>query len=202
MFGSNRGKLAEVRAELKKVKRSRSARNARRLDREVARLEALLKAAGAGSGRNSAAGLRREIFRLKELAAKRAERLRDAGAENERLRASGETRAKARFGRSSEKKTEKDGSGSGRRRGQQEGGPGHGRTRRPKAERCHETRDPPEADRVCPCRGLPYVRNGGLESGTVEMEIRVHVRTIRGNRSGGGPMASGYAQDSGGVFFR
>ena len=53
--GRNRRKLAAIRAKLKEMHRSRSARNARRLEKKVA----LLRAASIESGRNSAAGLRR-----------------------------------------------------------------------------------------------------------------------------------------------
>ena len=57
-FESNRRKLAAARADLQDVRRSRSARNVRRLEKEVARLRGLLKASGIDGGRNSVAGLR------------------------------------------------------------------------------------------------------------------------------------------------
>ena len=45
-FGSNRWKLAAARADLKDLRRSRSVRNMHRLEREMARLQGLLKAVG------------------------------------------------------------------------------------------------------------------------------------------------------------
>ena len=178
-FESNRRKLAAVRADLKDLHRSRSAANVRRLERKVARLKALLREAGIDGGRNSVTGLRREIARLKDVAARQAEELEELRAENESLRSARETHARARFGRKSEGKGT---SGSGRRRGQQAGGPGHGRTPRPETERKPEIHDPPEAERACSCCGLPYVLNGSHDSEIVEIEVRAHVRTIRRNR--------------------
>ena len=178
-FESNRRKLAAARADLQDVRRSRSARNVRRLEKEVARLRGLLKAAGIDGGRNSVAGLRREISRLKDVTARQAGELEDLRAENERLRSARETHAKARFGSKSESRGK---SGSGRRRGQQACGPGHGRTPRPETERKPETHDPPEEDRACPCCGLPYVLNGSHDSEVVEIEVKAHVRTIHRNR--------------------
>lgn len=178
-FESNHRKLAAARTDLKDLRRSRSARNVRRLEKEVARLRGLLKAAGIDGGRNSMTGLRKEISRLKGVAARQAEELEELRAGNERLRSARETHAKARFGSSSESKGK---SGSGRRRGQQAGSSGHGRTPRPETERKPEIHDPPEAERTCPCCGQPYVMNGSHDSEVVEVEVRAHVRTVRRNR--------------------
>ncbi len=181
VFARNREKLAAARADLKELHRSRSTKNVRGLEKEVARLQGLLNAAAIECGRRSMTGLRKEISRLKAVIARQAEELKELGAENERLRAARETHAKARFGRKSEKK-EKSGSGSGRKRGQQADKPGHGRTPRPDMERKPEVHDPPEEERVCPCCGLPYVKNGSHDSETIEVEVRAHVRTIHRNR--------------------
>ncbi len=181
VFESNREKLAAARADLKDLHRRRSTKNVLRLEKEVARLQGLLNAADIDSGRRSITGLRKEISRLKELTAKQAEELEELKAENERLRSARETHAKARFGRKSEKK-EKSGSASGRNRGQQADKPGHGRTPRPDMERKPEAHDPPEEERVCPCCGLPYVKNGSHDSEAIEIEVRVHVRIIQRNR--------------------
>ncbi len=181
VFARNREKLAAARADLKELHRSRSTKNVRGLEKEVARLQGLLNAAAIECGRHSMTGLRKEISRLKAVIARQAEELKELGAENERLRAARETHAKARFGRKSEKK-EKSGSGSGRKRGQQADKPGHGRTPRPDMERKPEVHDPPEEERVCPCCGLPYVKNGSHDSETIEVEVRAHVRTIHRNR--------------------
>ena len=176
VFESNRRKLAEARADLKALQRSRSARHVRRLEKEVARLRGLLDAAGVMSGRTSMTGLRKEVARLKEGMARQAEELEALRAENARLRAARATHAMARFGRRSEKRGR---SGSGRRRGQQPDRPGHGRTPRPEMERRDEVHDPPDADRSCPCCGLPYVLNGSHACEIVEIEVKAHVRTIR-----------------------
>ena len=181
VFESNREKLAAARADLKDLHRRRSTKNVLRLEKEVARLQGLLNAADIDSGRRSITGLRKEISRLKELTAKQAEELEELKAENERLRSARETHAKARFGQKSEKK-EKSGSASGRNRGQQADKPGHGRTPRPDMERKPEAHDPPEEERVCPCCGLPYVKNGSHDSEAIEIEVRVHVRIIQRNR--------------------
>ncbi len=181
IFESNREKLAAARAELKELGRSQSARNLRKLEKKLARLQGLLNAAGIDSGPHTIVGMRKEISRLKAVIAQQAEELEELKAENERLRSARETHAKARFGRKSEKK-EKSGSGSGRARGQQADKPGHGRTARPDMERKPEVHDPPEAERVCPCCGLPYVKNGSHDSETIEIEVRVHVRIIQRNR--------------------
>ncbi len=180
-FESNRRKLAAARADLKDLHRSRSAANVRRLEKEVARLKALLREAGIDGGRSSVTGLRREIARLKDVTARQAEELEELRAENESLRSARETHARARFGSRSERHG-KPGPGSGRRRGQQAGGPGHGRTPRPEMERKPEIHDPPEEDRACPCCGLPYVLNGSHDSEVVEIEVKAHVRTIHRNR--------------------
>ncbi len=181
VFESNREKLAAARAELKELGRSQSAKNVRRLETEVARLQGLLNAADIDSGRHSMTGLRKEVSRLKAAIARQAEELKELRAENERLRSAGASHAKARFGQKSEKK-EKSGSGSSRKRGQQADKPGHGRTARPDMERKSEVHDPPEEERVCPCCGLPYVKNGSHDSEAIEVEVRVHVRIIQRNR--------------------
>ena len=178
-FESDRGKPAAPRAGLKALHRSRSARNVRRLEKEAARLEALLREAGIDGGRNPVTGLRREIARLKDVIARQAEEPEELRAGTERLRPARETHAKARFGSGGERKGR---SGSGRRRGRQAGRPGHGRTPRPETERRPGIHDPPEAARTCPCCGQPCAINGGHESGAVGTGARAHVRTVRRSR--------------------
>ena len=179
IFASNRGKLAAARSELKELRRGRCVRNMRRLETEVVRLKALLKDAGIDDGRHSMTGLRREIARLKGTVARQAGELAELGADNERLRSTRETHAKARFGSRSESRGK---SASGGKRGQRAGGSGHGRTPRPELQRKTEVHDPPEAERICPCCGLPYVMNGSHDSELVEIEVKAHVRSIRRNR--------------------
>ena len=183
VFESNREKLAAARAELKELGRSQSARNLRKLEKKLARLQGLLNAAGIDSGPHTIVGMRKEISRLKAVIAQQAEELKELKAENERLRSARATHEKARFGSTSEKKSRKgSGSGSSRKRGQQADKPGHGRTPRPDMERKPEDHDPPEAERVCSCCGLPYVKNGSHESEVIEIEVKAHVRIINRNR--------------------
>ena len=68
---------------------------------------------------------------------------------------------------------------SGRRRGQQPGAPGHGRTQRPGLEERTEEHHPPSDARVCRSCGSPYTANGAKESALVEIEVRAHRRVIR-----------------------
>ena len=171
-------KLAASRAELKELGRSQSARNVRRLENEVARLKSLLQAAGIDCGRNLMTSLRKQIVRLKDVIAQQAKELEQLKADNERLRSTNATHAKARFGNHSEK-TGKGKPGSARNRGQQTGKPGHGRTSRPQLERKTETYNPPDKDRICPYCGEPYVQNGCHESEYVEIEVKAHIRKVR-----------------------
>ena len=99
IFESNREKLAAARAELKELGRSQSARNLRKLEKKLARLQGLLNAAGIDSGPHTIVGMRKEISRLKAVIAQQAEELEELKAENERLRSARETHAKARIGR-------------------------------------------------------------------------------------------------------
>ena len=67
---------------------------------------------------------------------------------------------------------------SERKRGQQRGAPGHGRTQRPTLEEKEERREPPEDARVCSCCGLPYVANGEHSSSVIEIAVKAHIRRI------------------------
>ena len=68
---------------------------------------------------------------------------------------------------------------SERRRGQQPGTPGHGRTERPGLEQRTEEHNPPSDARVCRGCGSPYTANGAEESALVEIEVRAYRRVIR-----------------------
>ena len=92
-----------------------------------------------------------------------------------KLRATGAVLSKALFGRKSEKQ---ETPGSGRKRGQQRGAAGHGRTQRPGLEERTETLTPPEDARVCSCCGEVYVANGVDESTLIEIEVKAHKRVI------------------------
>ena len=93
-----------------------------------------------------------------------------------RLRATGTTLSKALFGRRSEQQEKPR---SERKRGQQRGAAGHGRTQRPTIEERTEEHNPSPDERVCACCGKPYVANGVEESTLIEIEVQAHKRVIR-----------------------
>lgn len=67
-----------------------------------------------------------------------------------------------------------------RKKGQQEGTPGHGPTHRPKLTVKDETVDLPEEQKTCPQCGLPHVRREALDetSNIIEVVVQAHVRRI------------------------
>jgi transposase len=92
------------------------------------------------------------------------------------------------FGKKSEKtralKSEKDGQGdtpSKRRRGQQPGSRGHGRTKRPDLPIVHDVSDLADEKKICPTCGLPHLPTPALDeySDVIEVEVKAHVRRIR-----------------------
>jgi transposase len=93
------------------------------------------------------------------------------------------------FGKKSEKdnrkKSEKgatEGS-STRKRGQQPGTRGHGRTPRPNLPIVAEHSDLPEDQKSCPICGLPYERNPALDEQSDVIEVNVKAYTRRNNRA-------------------
>ena len=83
--------------------------------------------------------------------------------------------SKAAFGSRSEKQETPR---SERRRGQQHGAPGHGRTPRPALEEKEERQEPPPDTLICSCCGKPYVANGERSSSVIEIAVKAHVRKI------------------------
>ena len=83
--------------------------------------------------------------------------------------------SRALYGSKSEKQ---DTPGTGRKRGQQRGAPGHGRTQRPVLEEKEEPQKPPEDALVRSCCGKPYVANGERSSSVIEIEVKAHIRRI------------------------
>ena len=92
------------------------------------------------------------------------------------------------FGKKSEKhnplKSEKGGKAddpSKRKRGQQLGRPGHGRTPRPDLPVVHDEIDLADDEKCCATCGLPYRRNPALDehSEVIEVEVKAHVRHLR-----------------------
>ncbi|MCP4379672.1 MAG: IS66 family transposase [bacterium] len=89
------------------------------------------------------------------------------------------------FGKKSEKqgsaKSEKeDNPTSERKRGQQPGRGGHGRTPRPDLPVVPEVRDLPEDTKQCPTCHLPYLPKPGLDEHNefIEVEVKAHTRHI------------------------
>jgi len=91
------------------------------------------------------------------------------------------------FGKKTEKtrakKSEKDNTDTSlrRRRGQQPGSQGHGRTQRPGLAVIHEENDLRDAEKICLTCGLPYKRNPALDehSDVIEVEVSAHIRRIK-----------------------
>ena len=119
--------------------------------------------------------LRKETARLdKKIKALRAWNAR-LEARLEKLRSTRAVLSKALYGSRSEKQ---DKPGTGRKRGQQRGAPGHGRTSRPVLKEKTERRNPPKDARVCSCCGKLYVANGERSTTVVEVEVKAHIRRI------------------------
>jgi len=96
-------------------------------------------------------------------------------AEMAELRATGSVLSRRLYGRKSEQQKTL---GTGRKRGQQRGAPGHGHTQRPKLEERREEADPPPEACICASCGQPYAPNGAEESTLVEIEVKAHKRVI------------------------
>ena len=102
-------------------------------------------------------------------------RITDLEATVARHRASRAVLSKALFGSKSEQQEKPS---TGRKRGQQRGAPGHGRTPRPGLEERTDKRNPPKDARACSCCGKPYVANGEHVSTVIEIEVKAHKRRI------------------------
>ena len=119
--------------------------------------------------------LSRENARLRRTAKASQTRIEKLEAQYARLRASASVLQKALFGSRSEQQEKPR---SERKRGQQPGAPGHGRTQRPTLEEKTEKHNPPKDARVCSCCGKPYVANGENSSTVIEIEVEAHTRRI------------------------
>ena len=145
VFERNREKLAGARAQLLAVRRA--AKTTLRLQAEVARLGGLLKAVSVDPRkRGTMAGLRMENGRLRAELEEKIVHVKKLEAEVAKLRSTRATLSKTVFGRNSEKTGL---TRTGRCRGQQAGGTGHGRTQRLDIEKNTEVYNPPAADRHC-----------------------------------------------------
>ena len=126
--------------------------------------------------------LRKEIARQRKSNERLGGKIKTLRAHRARLQARiaqlRSTRAvlsKAVFGSRSEKQETPR---SERKRGQQRGAAGHGRTQRPTLEEREDRQEPPEDARVCSCCGKPYVANGEHSSSVIEIAVKAHIRRI------------------------
>ena len=119
--------------------------------------------------------LARKNARLRRTAKSSRARIEKLEGQYVRLRASAAVLQKVLFGSRSEQQEKPR---SERRRGQQPGAPGHGRTWRPALEEKKEERNPPRDARMCSGCGKPYVMNGERSSAVIEIEVKAHTRRI------------------------
>ena len=169
-----RNKLKAASEETKEVRRA--AKDALFFQAEVARLEKLLSQAGVESSKRSTImSLRMEVARLGKAVKASQARAESLEGQLARLRATGSVLSKALYGRKSEQQEKPR---SGRKRGQQRGAAGHGRTQRPGLEERTEEHNPPADARVCSCCAKPYVANGERSSTVIEIEVKAHTRRI------------------------
>ena len=125
--------------------------------------------------REKIAGLRAQVRALEVEKKALVSRVETLEAQLAKLRASRTVLSKSLFGRKSEQQKKPR---SGRKRGQQRGAPGHGRTPRPGLDERTEKRNPPMDARVCSCCGKPYIANGERSTTVVEIEVKAHTRRI------------------------
>ena len=96
-----------------------------------------------------------------------------------KLRSSRAVLSKVVFGSRSERQKKP---GTGRKRGQQRGAAGHGRTPRPGLPEKTERRNPPKDARICSCCGKPYVANGERVTTLIEIAVKAHIRRVERTR--------------------
>ena len=125
--------------------------------------------------RKKNAELRAEVRGLKCENAALASRAEKLELDLDKLRSTRSVLSKALYGSRSEQQKKP---GTGRKRGQQRGAAGHGRTQRPGLGQKKERRDPPEDARVCPRCGKPYVANGERCTTLVEIDVDAYENTI------------------------
>ena len=141
-------------------------RSARRtLSMSLSGMDAELRRSLRRSRRQKAAikSLSRKNVRLRRAVKGSRGRIETLEAQLAKLRSSGSVMSKRLYGR---------------KRGQQRGAPGHGRTKRPGLEERPETLDPSPEACACACCGQPYAPNGAEESTLVEIEVKAYNRVI------------------------
>ena len=117
----------------------------------------------------------KENARLRRAAQVSQSRKEALNAELAKVRASRAVLSKWLYGRRSE---QQDKPRSARRRGQQPGVPGHGRTPRPGLEERIEIHQPAAEACVCGRCGTPYVTNGERSTTIIEIDVKAHTRRI------------------------
>ena len=125
--------------------------------------------------REKNAGLRAEVRDLKDENVALASQVETLQAQLDKLRSTRSVLSKALYGSRSERQKKP---GTGRKRGQQRGAAGHGRTQRPGLGKKKETREPPEEARVCPRCGKPYASNGERCTTLFEIDVEAYENTI------------------------
>ena len=120
--------------------------------------------------------LRLDLDGLRASLEKSEEEKKGLVAEMAELRATGSVLSRRLYGRKSEQQKKP---GTGRKRGQQRGAPGHGHTQGPRLEERPEQLNPPPEACVCVCCGQPYAPNGAEQSTLVEIEVKAHKRVIQ-----------------------
>ena len=125
--------------------------------------------------RKKNAELRAEARDLKDENAALAARVEKLEGDLDKLRSTRSVLSKALYGSRSERQKRP---GTGRKRGQQRGGAGHGRTQRAELKQKKESRDPPQEARVCPRCGKPYGANGERCTTLFEIDVEAYERTI------------------------
>ena len=125
--------------------------------------------------REKNAGLRAEVRDLKDENVALASQVETLQAQLDKLRSTRSVLSKALYGSRSERQKKP---GTGRKRGQQRGATGHGRTQRPGLGKKKETREPPEEARVCPRCGKPYASNGERCTTLFEIDVEAYENTI------------------------
>ena len=125
--------------------------------------------------REKNAGLCGEVRDLKCENAALVSRVETLQAQLDKLRSTRSVLSKALYGSRSERQKRP---GTGRKRGQQRGAAGHGRTQRPGLRQKTEPRDPPEDARVCPRCGKPYAANGERCTTLFEIDVEAYENTI------------------------
>ena len=125
--------------------------------------------------KNTIRALLKGLRRLRKNAKASQGRIEKLEMQYAKLRASAAVLQKALFGSRSEQQEKPR---SERKRGQQPGAPGHGRTQRPALEEKKEERNPPRNARVCSSCGKPYAMNGERSSTIIEIAVKAHTRRI------------------------